>query len=186
MNIIIKSLCNNPIEIKNVQKFLFKQIKNEFGYGYVPEWHKDIINLESYYINPSRNNFFVAFNQNEDIVATIGLRAYDKDFEEFKNRFSNKTTSSIWRLFVDKRYRRCGLASKMVNIAENFAYDAGFDDIYLHTHKTLPGALEFWRKMGFLIILDSNNNLQTVHMDKKIKSLDLSPIQSIFNYALEF
>ena len=32
-------------------------------------------------------------------------------------------TTSIKRLFVNKRYKRCGLASKMFNIVENFAGD---------------------------------------------------------------
>ena len=186
MEIIIKRLSNDANQIKDVKTFLFKQIKNEFGYDYVPQWHQDIVNLEKYYINPKKNNFFIAYNQNNKIIATIGIRAYDKDFEEFKDIYSKKSTASIWRLFVDTRYRRCGLASKMFSVAENFANEVGFKGIYLHTHKTLPGALEFWMKMGFIIVLDGDDNLQTVHMDKKIKGFDVSSIQSTFNYALEF
>ena len=36
MNVTIKVLSNDSFEIKKVQKFLFKQIKKEFGYGYIP------------------------------------------------------------------------------------------------------------------------------------------------------
>lgn len=187
MNIIIKTLDENPKLLNYVQKFLFNQIKQEFGYGYVPEWHQDIIDLNKFYIAPSRNNFFVAFNEKTgEIIATIGLRAYDKDFKEFKGIYSKDKTASIWRLFVDKRYRRCGLASKMFSVAEEFANDVGYDNIYLHTHKTLDGALDFWTKMGFIIALDANDELQTVHMDKKIMSVEVSIKQSIFNYAVEF
>ena len=50
MNVTIKPLSNNPKEIEDVKKFLFKMITLEFGYGYVPEWHQDIVNLEDYYI----------------------------------------------------------------------------------------------------------------------------------------
>ena len=185
MNVTIKPLSNNPKEIEDVKKFLFKMIKLEFGYGYVPEWHQDIVNLEDYYINPERNNFFVAYYETGEIIGTIGIRAYDKDFPEFRHLYSKDTTSSIWRLFVDRRCRRCGLASKMFNIAENFANKADFDDIYLHTHKTLPGAIEFWTKMGFVVALDSNDELETVHMDKKIRGLDMDSCGFDFRHAVK-
>ena len=185
MNVTIKHLSNNPKEIEDVKKFLFKMIKLEFGYGYVPEWHQDIVNLEDYYINPERNNFFVAYYETGEIISTIGIRAYDKDFPEFRHLYSKDTTSSIWRLFVDRRCRRCGLASKMFNIAESFANKADFDDIYLHTHKTLPGAIEFWTKMGFVVALDSNDELETVHMDKKIQGLDMDSLGSDFRHAVK-
>ena len=108
MNLEIRPMSNDPNEIVNVQKFLFKMIKKEFGYDYVPEWHQDIVKMDEYYINPKINNFFVAYGETGEIIATIGIRAYDKDFPEFRQLYSKDTTSSIWRLFVDERFRRCG------------------------------------------------------------------------------
>lgn len=186
MYVIIRELSNDSELIRNVQDFLFKQIKSEFGYDYVPQWHQDIVKMDEYYINPEKNNFFVAFNgKTNEIIATIGIRAYDKDFEEFRHLYSEEKTSSIWRLFVDKRYRRCGLASKMFSVAERFANQCGYEEIYLHTHRNLNGALEFWTKMGFVITLDTNDDLETVHMDKKIQGIELTSPQSVFNYAVE-
>jgi len=186
MDIIIKKLTNNPKQISDVQKFLFRMIKLEFGYGYIPKWHQDIMDMVNFYINPKKNNFFIAYDEKtNEILATIGIRSYDKNFPKFKHLYSNEKTSSIWRLFVDKKYRRCGLASKMFSIAENFAKNAGFKDIYLHTHKTLDGAIEFWTKMGFVIVLDENNNLQTVHMDKQINELQINPSHQEFQYAVK-
>lgn len=185
MNVTIKELTNDSDLIKSVQKFLFFQIKKEFGYDYVPEWHRDIIDLESYYINPCRNNFFIAFNESDEIIATIGIRAYDKNFLHFKGYYSKEYTSSIWRLYVDEKYRRCGLASKLFSVAEDFAIKSHYQNIYLHTHKNLDGAIEFWKKMGFVITVDENNELQTVHMDKMIRGLDMSSQHSSFKFALE-
>lgn len=185
MKVIIKELGNNPNEIEDVQKFLFSMIKQEFGYDYVPEWHQDIVMMDEYYILPERNNFFVAYTETGAIIATIGIRSYDKDFPEFRHLYSKDTTSSIWRLFVDRRCRRCGMASKMFSIAENFAKESEYDDIYLHTHKTLPGAMEFWTKMGFVITLDSNDELETVHMDKKIRALEINSLANDFSYAVK-
>lgn len=82
--------------------------------------------------------------------------------------YSKNTTASIWRLFVDENYRRCGIASKLFQLVENFAYENQYKEIYLHTHKTLPEAIDFCKKMGFKITIDTNNELQTVHMDKRI------------------
>ena len=61
-----------------------------------------------------------------------------------------------------------------------------YESIYLHTHKTLPGAIEFWKKMGFIIFLDENDELETVHMDKIIHELNMAYHDSEFNYAVEF
>ena len=185
MKVTIKELSKNSQEIKDVQEFLFKMIKLEFGYDYVPEWHQDIVNMDEYYVNPKRNNFFVAYTETGEVIATIGIRAYDKDFPEFRHLYSNESTSSIWRLFVDRRCRRCGLASKMFDVAENFANQSGFDDIYLHTHKNLDGAIKFWTKMGFVVVLDSNDELETVHMDKKIQGLDINPLANDFSLAVK-
>lgn len=185
MDVNIKVLNNDPEEIKRVQKFLFDMIKKEFGYDYVPEWHQDIVNMEEYYINPQRNAFFVAYSETGEIIGTIGIRAYDKDFEQFRDLYSNENTSSIWRLFVDRRYRRCGLASKLFSVAENFAKENKFHYIYLHTHRNLEGALEFWTKMGFVITFDEGGELETVHMDKYIRKLEISPKASILTYAIK-
>lgn len=174
MNVEIKPLGNDSEQIADVQEFLFKMIKLEFGYDYVPKWHQDVVNLEEFYINPDKNNFFVAYTEDGEIIATIGIRAYDKDFPEFRHLYSEKYTSSIWRLFVDRRCRRCGLASKMFTIAENFANEVGYDNIYLHTHKNLDGAIKFWTKMGFVVVLDAEDDLETVHMDKKIHKLEIN------------
>jgi len=169
MSILIKILENDSKIIRNVQNFLFCQIKREFGYGYVPKFHEDIKNLEKFYILPERNIFLFAFDEDSNrIIATIGLRAYDKDFKEFSEIYSKYSTASVWRLFVDEEYRRCGIASRLFDIIEEFAYVNQYSNIYLHTHKTLDGAIDFWKKMGFKITIDTNNELQTVHMDKTI------------------
>ncbi len=150
MEVVIRELSRDSKQIAQVQEFLFKMIKKEMGLDYFPEWHQDIMNMEEYYINPKRNNFYVAYAETGEIIATIGIRSYDKNFPAFKHIYSKDTTSSIWRLFVDERYRRCGLASKMFCVAENFANTSGFNDIYLHTHKNLKVLFNFGRKWDLL------------------------------------
>ena len=41
-----------------------------------------------------------------------------------------------------------------------------YDRLYLHTHKDINGALDFWLSQDYDIILDTNNELKTIHMEK--------------------
>ena len=45
---------------------------------------------------------------------------------------------------------------------------ADFNEIYLHTQKNLVAGFNFWKKVGFHVTLDTNNDLQTVHMVKNL------------------
>ena len=107
MNFTIKKLsddCDTKIRVRN---FLFSQIRSEYGYGYIPSWHKDIVDLNKYYIDCRKNDlFFVENNDNGRIMASMAIRQYDKDFPEFRDIYSRETTASIWRSFVEKPYRR--------------------------------------------------------------------------------
>ena len=153
MNFTIKKLsddCDTKIRVRN---FLFSQIRSEYGYGYIPSWHKDIVDLNKYYIDCRKNNlFFVENNDDGRIIASMAIRQYDKDFPEFRDIYSRETTASIWRSFV----------------VEEFCYEKDFHEIYLHTQKNLVAGFNFWKKVGFQVTLDTNNELKTVHMVKNL------------------
>lgn len=76
------------------------------------------------------------------------------------------TTAELARCFVIERNRRQGAASLLFKGAERFCKTSGCTMLYLHTHRFLPGALEFWRAMGFRVTLEANDTLQTVHLEK--------------------
>ncbi len=153
----------------DVPRFLLDMIQEEFGYGYVPDYHQDIVNMEEYYLNPERNEFLIAIDhETKKLIGTIGIRAYDKDFRIFKDVYHADTTASIWRVFVSKPWRRNGVASTLLSLAENFCRKSAYDNIYLHTHKNLPGSLDFWLRKGYEITWASENKLETVHMEKKL------------------
>ena len=165
----IKKLNKNSKLIKETKDFLFKMIKEEYNTNYIPEYHYDIKNLENTYINPKKNTFFIAKDKDtKKIIGTIAIRRYDKNFKELSKNYNKEETASIWRLFVDKKYRRKGIATALVKKAEKFANNQEFKEIYLHTHKNINGALDFWLNQEYEIVLDTNNELKTVHMEKNI------------------
>lgn len=152
-----------------MREFLFNIIEDEFGYGYIPQYHQDIKYMETYYLKPEKNNFFVAVDhETNKIIGSIGVRAYDRDFKIFKDIYNSDNTASIWRVFVDKKWRRNRVASELVKLAENFSREKDYSKIYLHTQKTVEGSLDFWLSKGYRIVKDTENQLKTVHMEKKI------------------
>lgn len=165
MNIEIREIRNDDSEIKSVQDFLYDQIKKEYGIGPTPEFHYDIEGLEEYYILPKRNCFFVAYD-GDILVATAAIRSYDRDYEFFRGEYSEDNTASIWRLMVDKDYRRHGIAHELVEYMEDFAKKEDYKQIYLHTHRYLEVALPFWKALGYTVTVEEDDYDETSHMIK--------------------
>ena len=167
MNIEIRQIKRDKAEIDAAKEFLFNQIDKEYHIGPTPKFHYDIFDLEEYYILPNKSNFFVAMDGGK-MVATAAIRPYDKDYEFFKGIYSKEDTASIWRLMVDKEYRRNGLARLLVGELEKFARDVGYDRIYLHSHRYLEAAIPFWKSNGYAITLEEDDYDETSHMIKNL------------------
>ena len=167
MDIEIREVKNNSVEIANVKDFLYGQIMEVYGIGPTPKFHYYIYGMEEYYLLPSINNFYIALD-GDKIIATAAIRAYDFDNELFKGIYTTEDTASIWRLMVDKNYRRHGIARKLVDIMEEFAIDVGYDKIYLHTHRYLEAAPAFWDSLGYEITIQEDDYDETNHMVKNL------------------
>ena len=167
MDFIIREVENNPEEISAVKDFLYGQIMEEYGIGPTPKFHYDIDGILEYYILPENNNFFIALD-GDKIVATVAIRAYDRGYSFFKGIYSKDDTASIWRLMVDKEYRRHGIARKLVGIIEDFAKEAGYSRIYLNTHRYLDVGIPFWKSVGYEITVEEDDYDETAHMVKNL------------------
>ncbi len=167
MNIVIREINDDADEIDSAKTFLYGQIREVYGIGPTPKFHYDIEGLKEYYISPERNNFFLAMD-GENIVATAGIRAYDKNYDFLKNTCRKEDTASIWRLMVDKEYRRNGIARILVEEIENFARHEGYEDIYLHSHRYLEAAIPFWKSLGYEVVLEEDDYDETSHMIKNL------------------
>ncbi|MBE6497625.1 MAG: GNAT family N-acetyltransferase [Methanobrevibacter sp.] len=167
MNVVIREISDDINEIEDVKEFLYGQIMIEYGIGPTPKFHYDIDGMKEYYISPDCNCMFVAWD-GDKIVATAGIRAYDKDYDLFKGVYSKDDTASIWRLMVDGNYRRHGIARRLVNVMEDFAKNAGYSKIYLHTHRYLDAALPFWKSLGYKITIEEDDYDETTHMVKEL------------------
>lgn len=120
--------------------------------GYVPKWHEDIVDVEGHYLRPERHTLLVVEHEG-DTVATGAVRARGPQAppnpQWLADRFPSGTTAQLCRVYVRPEHRRHGLARRLVRELCAFAADAGgYEDVYLHTDPSVPGAEPFWRALG--------------------------------------
>ena len=117
MDIIIKRADDNDLGIDD---FINEQFSNYARQNNVA------LNYEDY--------CFVALNENNEIMGVITGRAYYNEVH-------------IGDLIIDKRCRRIGLGSKLVNAVETEYANKGYDKITLTTFGFQ--APEFYKKLGY-------------------------------------
>lgn len=165
MNIKIIELKEEHLEQYKVEEFLFRLIKESYGLDYVPEFHYDIKELKKYYIDPCKNNFYIAIADNK-IVGSAGIRKYDKNYNIKGKTYNHEDTASLYRIYVDSEYRHNKIATKMIKKIENFCKEQDYHEIYLHTQKDSYGALDFWLSQNYQITEITDDEYGTIHMEK--------------------
>ncbi|SFD52920.1 GNAT family N-acetyltransferase [Streptomyces aidingensis] len=127
----------------------------EFGYGYVPAWHADVIDLHGTYLTDQRHLLLVAAHgdrPDQQIVATACLHsrgpAHPPHPRWIAERYPSGSTAQLLRVYVRPEHRRHGLARTMVAMAADFAATIGYASLYLHTNADIPGAQPFWNSVA--------------------------------------
>lgn len=118
-----KKINKKDIQKYNVEEFLLKMIKLSYNFDYIPEYHYDIKNIFKYYIQPSKNNFYMVIDKNNNqLIVTVVIRNYDKNYAIKDRIYKSDDTASIHRLFVSPNYRRCKIGSKLLKNLRRFLY----------------------------------------------------------------
>ncbi|MGW5022594.1 GNAT family N-acetyltransferase [Streptomyces cacaoi] len=122
--------------------------------GYVPRWHRDIIDIEGTYLRPARRTLLVAVDEASGTVVGTGA-VRDQGPQAPPNppwiaeRFPSGSTAQLCRIYVRPAYRRLGIARAMVRELCAFVAEAGgYEAVYLHTDPAVPGAEPFWRALA--------------------------------------
>jgi GNAT superfamily N-acetyltransferase len=125
-------------------------------------------NFQAAYLD-SEDGCFLTVQVSGCLIATIGFLAYDQRFP-FLDIGSGPTVEVV-RLYVHPSYRRSGIASLLFKALKQHASQAGIQTLYLHTHPFLLGAIEFWQRHGFRIILKEDDPVwYTTHMSLHLKA----------------
>lgn len=148
--------------------FAFRMIRETYGRGPDAHWDHDLLNFEETYLQTPGNAFLLAVAGNEEVVGSLAVRRYDGRLPVLGGLYDVTVTAELAKCYVDRKYRRLGVGSRLVKEAEAFCRSAGYRVLYLHTHRYLPGAFEFWQSQGFLVVLDEGGPAQTVHLEKLV------------------
>ncbi|RII11211.1 Acetyltransferase (GNAT) family protein [Streptomyces sp. YIM 130001] len=133
-------------------------VYHDFGTGYVPRWHGDIVDLEGAYLLPARHTLLVAVDDTDgSVVATAALDsrgpAHPPNPRWIADRFPSGETAQLRRVYVRATHRRHGIARRLVAELLDFAAaDGGYRSVYLHTDPAVPGAEGFWQSLGKAVL----------------------------------
>lgn len=105
------------------------------------EEQPDMNNKEDYYQN-SGGEFFVAINDNDDVVGTIGLMNKGTECEILKKFF----------VLSEYRGRELGISTKLFDNLVNKAKELGMTMIVLDSPSNCHRAYGFYEKHGFKMI----------------------------------
>jgi ribosomal protein S18 acetylase RimI-like enzyme len=97
---------------------------------------------------------------NDVMVGTVsGLRESDRFY--------------IRSMAIKPTAQRLGVGQKLLETLEAFAFDAGYDTLYLYTTFVLPGAKRLYEKNGFYVLRETTPeewcNMGGLEMEKKLK-----------------
>ncbi|MFC9709763.1 GNAT family N-acetyltransferase [Paenibacillus sp. NPDC056933] len=126
----------------------------------------DLEQFREHYLDSADAVFLVAVMEDNRIVGSIGILPYDGRIEAIAGRYPSQSAAEIVKCYVDSEYRRYGIGSLLVNELEKVVRDMQYTTLYLHTHRFLPGAVDFWKRQGYVFICEQQDDWQTVHMEK--------------------
>ncbi|TYB54392.1 GNAT family N-acetyltransferase [Nonomuraea sp. PA05] len=160
-----------PRHLEGARRVMLDTFYREFGYGYRPEWHWDVVDLEGTYLRPERHTLVVALH-GEEVVGTTAVRAggpKSPPHPEWLGRlYPDRSTAQLFRVYVDAAHRRRGLAREMVAQARRFVAEAGYQALYLHTDTRVEGAEKFWSSVAEPVFDARDGDperFQTVHYE---------------------
>ncbi|GEC05139.1 N-acetyltransferase [Streptomyces spinoverrucosus] len=141
-----------PADVEGARRVMLDTFYREFGYGYVPQWHRDVMDIEGTYLDDPRHLLLVAVRDGE-VVATTGVRsagpAHPPHPLWLAEQYPSGSTAQLVRVYVSPEHRRRGLAGTLVDAACDFvAGTPGYERIYLHTNTNVDGSEAFWRSLA--------------------------------------
>jgi GNAT superfamily N-acetyltransferase len=147
----------SPDDLDGARAVMLDTVYRDFGTGYVPRWHADIIDPAAAYLASPRHTLLVALHPHDgEVVATAALDsrgpAHPPNPRHLAERYPSGETAQLRRVYVRPEHRRRGLARRLVDELLAFAAaDGGYRAVYLHTDPKVPGAEGFWRSLGEVV-----------------------------------
>lgn len=145
-----------PEDLDAARAVMLDTVYRDFGTGYVPRWHGDIIDPAGAYLTPERHTLLVAVDEAGEVVGTGALDSrgpvHPPNPRHVAERYPSGVTAQLRRVYVRPEHRRRGLARRLVDELLAFAAaDGGYRAVYLHTDPAVTGAEPFWRSLAKVV-----------------------------------
>ncbi|UPK47443.1 GNAT family N-acetyltransferase [Paenibacillus pabuli] len=144
-----------------------KEVFPMLDHGELPA---DLEQFREHYLDSADAIFLIAVMEDNRIVGSIGILPYDGRIEALAGKYPEQSAAEIVKCYVDSKYRRYGIGSLLVRELENVVAEMHYTTLYLHTHRFLPGAVDFWKRQGYVVVVEQEDDWQTVHMDKLLQN----------------
>ena len=96
--------------------------------------------LSAYYnVDAKKRIYYVALDEAGQVIGGVGVA----EFEGFPD------CAEIQKLYLDDSAKGKGYGRALMEIAENWASEAGYKQLYLETHSNLRAAMKLYEKLGF-------------------------------------
>jgi GNAT superfamily N-acetyltransferase len=144
-------------DLDGARVVMLDAVYRDFGTGYVPRWHADIIDPAAFYLVPPRHTLLVAVDERDGTVAATAALdargpAHPPNPRWLAERYPSGETAQLRRVYVRPEHRRRGLARQLVQGLLDFAKaDGGYRSVYLHAHPHSPGAMGLWLALGKVV-----------------------------------
>ena len=137
----------------------------EYDVGIGVEEQPDILDIQSNYINDG-GNFWVALNDNGEVVGSIGLQKLTNEVAVLKKFF----------VYKDYRGKEFGIGMDLYNVLLDFTRKQGFTKVILDTPSKATRSHGFYKKVGFKEIIKEDLPIKYDYPDRDsfIFQLDLA------------
>ncbi|SDK62095.1 Acetyltransferase (GNAT) family protein [Paenibacillus sp. ov031] len=166
LQVVPRVIAIQEHQMKDAIDFAMRVRKEVFPMLDHEELPVDLEQFKEHYLDSAVTVFLVAVTEDNEIVGSIGILPYDGRIEAVNGRYPEQSAAEIVKCYVDSKYRRYGIGSLLVRELEKVVAELHYTTLYLHTHRFLPGAVDFWKRQGYVVVVEQDDDWQTAHMDK--------------------
>lgn len=96
--------------------------------------------MSAYYnIDTEKRAYFVALDEKDQVVGGVGVAEFD----------GIPDCAEIQKLYLNDSTKGKGYGKELMKIAEHWARETGYKQLYLETHSNLKVAMKLYEKLGF-------------------------------------
>lgn len=100
----------------------------------------ELDHLSTYYNADSKKRaYFIALDETDQVMGGVGIA----EFEYIPD------CAEIQKLYLNAFAKGKGYGKELMQIAEAWAREAGYGQLYLETHSNLTAAMKLYEKLGF-------------------------------------